>query len=111
MIELKISVVVPVYNEQGTIAACLKDIIDTLSQANLSFEIVAVNDGSRDGSQKVMLDLLEQYPDYLRVVDHVKNKGYGAALRTGIRMARGEIVVCMDGDGQHKAADILKVID
>jgi len=111
MKEIKLSVVIPVYDEVSTVSACLTDIVETLAQSSLSFEIVAVNDGSQDGTEEALLALLERYPDHLRVASHVRNKGMGAALRTGTRLARGEIVVWMDADGQHKATDILKLIE
>jgi glycosyltransferase involved in cell wall biosynthesis len=106
-----LSVVLPVYNEDEAVGGVIVDIVDVLSDAGLTFEVVAVNDGSRDCSEAVLQDLQQKYPEYLRIATHTINKGNGAALRTGIRLARGEIVVCMDADGQHQGADILQLLE
>jgi glycosyltransferase involved in cell wall biosynthesis len=105
-----VTVVLPVYQEEKNIEACIIGIVTLLESEKISFEIVAVDDGSRDDSLHLLLALQERFPDCLRVARHVANKGYGAALRTGIRLARGEIVVCMDADGQHSPVDIPKLL-
>jgi glycosyltransferase involved in cell wall biosynthesis len=102
----RISVILPVFEEKETVGVLIPAIIDRLGQEGESFEIVAVDDGSSDGTLEVLRGLREQHPDLVHVVRHVYNKGNGAALRTGIRVARGEIVVCMDADGQHSPDEI-----
>jgi glycosyltransferase involved in cell wall biosynthesis len=69
------------------------------------WEVIVVNDGSTDSTADVVL----QYE--ARLISHPYNKGYGASLKTGIRNATGEIVVIMDSDGQHDAADIEKLLE
>lgn len=100
----------PVFNEEDTLARVIDDTIRTLQDEALPFEIVAVDDGSRDGSFAILRSLQERYVGTLRIVQHVYNKGYGSALRTGIRCARGEVVVLMDADGQHSARDIPRLL-
>jgi glycosyltransferase involved in cell wall biosynthesis len=104
--EPRISVILPVYEEKDTLGSLIPAIIRQLGEEGLSFEIVAVDDGSSDGTAEVLDELRSLNPAHLRVIRHVYNKGYGAALRTGIRVARGEIVVCMDADGQHSPEKI-----
>jgi glycosyltransferase involved in cell wall biosynthesis len=104
------TVVLPVYNEEETIGECVEDIITFLSGLNLDFEVLPVDDGSRDHTLEVLRELQKRYPQCLRVASHTSNKGNGAAVRTGIRMARGEIVIIMDADGQHRASYIPELL-
>jgi glycosyltransferase involved in cell wall biosynthesis len=104
-----LSVVLPIFNEEAEIGALITRIVDTLTAEGESFEVIAVDDGSNDRTADALRDLRQSYPDRLRVARHLRNKGNGAALRTGIRIARGEIVVTMDADGQHSAEDIYKL--
>lgn len=106
-----LSVVVPVFDEAEAVGSVMEDIIQTLMCTGLSFEVVAVDDGSQDCSKANLLDLQRRFPDHLRVAGHVVNKGNGASLRTGIRVARGEIIVLMDADGQHVAEDIVRLLE
>jgi glycosyltransferase involved in cell wall biosynthesis len=105
-----ISLVIPIYNEEVTISQVIPEAIEILQAENHFFEIVAVDDGSSDRSFQVLRSIQEHHPDILRIVQHIYNKGYGAALRTGIRCARGELVVCMDADGQHSASQVANLI-
>jgi glycosyltransferase involved in cell wall biosynthesis len=82
-----------------------------LEHSGKEFEILAIDDGSEDGTAEALAGIRGQYPDRLRVVRHIYNKGNGAALRTGARLARGEVVVYMDADGQHAPNDIPKLLD
>jgi len=101
-----LSIVVPVYDEEKTAGPVLVDIIETVSSLGISFEVIAVDDGSKDGSLAVLQDVQRQHPQHLRIVQHIYNRGYGSALRTGIRCATGEVVLLMDADGQHQAKEI-----
>ncbi len=94
--EVRVSVVVPAYNEAGAIARCMQHLRTTLDAADFSAEIVVVDDGSTDGTGD-QLDEIEG----IRVLRHDRNRGYGAALKTGIRAARGEIIVITDADGTY----------
>jgi len=105
-----VSVVLPIYEEAEAIRELIPKIVETLQTENVGFEIVAVDDGSKDETPHVLKELREKNHKYLRVVRHLYNKGNGAALRTGIRVASGEIIVTMDSDEQHSPQDLPKLI-
>jgi dolichol-phosphate mannosyltransferase len=98
-----VSVVVPVRNEAGNIAPLVAEIEAAL--AGRDFEIVYVDDGSKDATQAELLVLMAERP-WLRQVRHEQSCGQSAALRTGVAMARAPIVVTIDGDGQNDPAFI-----
>ncbi len=104
--QVQLSVVLPVFEEESTVGDLIPRLVDTLRTEANSFEIIAVDDGSGDGTLEVLRALRARYPDWLKVVRHLHNRGNGASLRTGARVARGEIVVFMDADGQHAPEDI-----
>ena len=104
-----LSIVLPVYNERAAIGGLVSGIVVTLREAGVAFEVVAVDDGSTDGTFDVLCQKVGEFPESLRVVRHLTNKGNGASLRTGIQQARGAIVVTMDADGQHAPEDILRL--
>lgn len=97
------SIVIPVFNEKEAIGATLQE----LCRRGLHerFEIIVVDDGSTDGSGRAV----EAFPT-VRRIRHSTNRGYGAALKTGIRQARTGKVVLMDGDGQHSPDGIEEVV-
>jgi len=103
MSDLKFSIIIPAYNAASTITSVLDELTELISP---DCEIILVNDGSSDQTAEV----LENYAGReIRILEHVRNMGYGAALKTGIRAARNEIVVTFDADGQHDPA-FLKTI-
>lgn len=110
MNSLAVSVVLPIFEEAIIIQTLIPDIVQTLEEEGISFEIIAVDDGSNDDTAQILRQLKVDYPHVLRVVRHVYNKGNGAALRTGTRVARGEVVLYMDSDGQHLPSEIPKVL-
>ena len=99
-----ISIVVPAYNEEEVIVrfleACVRDI-----RRDLPFEIVVVNDGSRDNTRELVRGFTAKYT-FIRLVDHEVNRGLGKALETGIAAARGDVIVTMDSDLTHPPAMI-----
>ena len=97
----EISIVIPVFNEAPSLAKLLGEIRSLgLPRA----EIIVVDDGSSDGSAEAALQ------SGASVIRHPYNIGNGAAVKSGIRAARGRLIVLMDGDGQHKPEDILKLL-
>jgi glycosyltransferase involved in cell wall biosynthesis len=97
----QISIIIPVYNE----AANLRPVVERIrSLGLLGAEIIVVDDGSTDGSAEVALDAGAS------VIRHPYNIGNGAAVKSGIRAARGRVLVLIDGDGQHKPEDIPKLL-
>lgn len=107
--DLDVSVVVPVFNEAGNVKPLAEEIHAALD-GRLRFELVFVNDGSRDGTAAEMLGLLHRLPR-TRVVNHAGNYGQSAALRTGVQLARARWVASLDGDGQNDPSDVLKLWD
>ena len=93
-----VSVVIPVYNEVDSVAQTLESVQATLSASSLAFEIIAVDDGSTDGSGELLAGL--ELPNLVKVV-HPQNKGYGAALKSGVRQAKYGVVVITDADGTY----------
>lgn len=96
----RLSVIVPVYNEDGAI----KPVIEELLSACPDVEIVVVDDGSSDGTPDELAQL-----QGIVVVRHDRNRGYGAALKSGMRRASRDFVAWYDGDGQHTPEDLMAV--
>ncbi|HMK08974.1 MAG TPA: glycosyltransferase family 2 protein [Anaerolineales bacterium] len=103
---IEVSVVLPVFEEADQLEDLLGRIEATLRRGGRTFEIVVVDDGSKDETAEVLKRLAARHRRTLTVVRHLVNRGNGAALRSGIHVARGEIVVTMDADGQHAPEDI-----
>ena len=96
------SVVVPVFDEGGAAPALAREIAGAFKGAN--FEMVFVNDASRDNTLALLTELKAELP-MLRVLSHRKNSGQSRSIRTGILAARAPIVITLDGDGQNDPAD------
>jgi dolichol-phosphate mannosyltransferase len=105
-----LSVVFPVYNEEENVPLLLAEIAKALDGRGWSYEIVAVDDGSRDRSLEVLRENHGKYPT-LRVLAMEKNSGQTAALDAGWRNARGRMVVSLDADLQNDPADIPRMIE
>jgi len=103
-----VSIVVPVYNETGNLGLLLEEIAAAL--AGRSYEIVAVDDGSTDGSAEELVALRSRHPG-LRVVRFARNAGQSAAFAAGFRAARGAVIVTMDADLQNDPADVPALLD
>jgi glycosyltransferase involved in cell wall biosynthesis len=97
-----ISVVVPVFDEEGAAAALAREIAAAFAGAD--YEMIFVDDASRDATRQVLAQLKAEIPQ-LRVLAHRANSGQSRAIRTGVLGARGDIVVTLDGDGQNDPAD------
>ena len=96
---MKLTVIIPVYNEKKTI----QEILRRVAATDLADEILVVDDGSTDGTRDILTEL-----DGLlrcRVIYHVKNKGKGAAVRTGIEQARGDVLLIQDADLEYNPQD------
>jgi dolichol-phosphate mannosyltransferase len=105
---LALSVVVPVFNERDNVAPLVGEIVAAL-RGKTDFEIVYVDDCSRDDSLAVLKALKASTPE-LRVLAHGKQSGQSTAIRNGIKAARGEWIATLDGDGQNDPADIPKLL-
>ena len=103
-----ISVVVPVFDEAGAAPALAQEIAAAF--AGRSFEIIFVDDASRDDTRAVLSALRAEIPQ-LRVLSHQRNSGQSRAIRSGILGARGAVIVTLDGDGQNDPADGPALVD
>ncbi len=107
MVDSKVeySVVVPVFNEEGNIKRLHSEIVKVMSKISQDYEIIFVNDGSADGSLKVMKTLKP-----LTIIDLNRNYGQTTAFDAGFKASKGEIIISMDGDGQDDPSNIPKLL-
>jgi glycosyltransferase involved in cell wall biosynthesis len=96
----------PAHNEEANLEALVEEALATLPALADRFEIIAVDDGSRDATPAIADRLAAAHPEVVRVVHHPTNLGYGAALRSGFRAARHDLVCFTDGDRQFRVADL-----
>ena len=107
----EVSIVIPVYNEEAILHAAVVDLRERLLDCRFSYEVVLAENGSRDGTVRVGLELADRYPEV--ELFSVGEPNYGLALRRGIARARGELVICeeidlCDTDFHRRAVDILR---
>lgn len=108
--ELDLSIVVPVYNSAGTLASLLERLTQTIGTLTQSYEIILVDDGSRDDSWAVIQALRMKYADHLVAIQLMRNYGQHNTLMCGLSIARGEYVVTMDDDLQNPPEEIPKLL-
>lgn len=106
---IDLSVVIPVYNERDNLPPLLEEVEESLAPLGRSYEIVIVDDGSTDGSDRVLREMRSTHP-HLRVVSFARNAGQTAAMDAGFGRARGEVVVTLDADLQNDPADIRRLL-
>lgn len=104
-----ISVFFPAFNDEGTIAAMVTNALALLPCFTDDYEVIVVNDGSADGTAAVLDELARTLPR-VRVVHHHRNRGYGAALRTGFNHASKELIFYTDGDGQYDTREMVTLL-
>jgi glycosyltransferase involved in cell wall biosynthesis len=105
-----VSVVVPVYNEEQNVGPLLDSLQDALEGLGRPYELIVIDDGSTDATLARLREAVARFPT-LRVVRLRGNFGQTAALAAGFDLARGELIVTMDGDRQNDPADIPRLID
>jgi glycosyltransferase involved in cell wall biosynthesis len=95
----RVSLVLACYNEQQVLAASFAEIHATLAELGRSFEVLFVDDASRDGTRRIIAEIVAAHPELpLRVIHHERNRGRGASVTDGFRAARGEIAGYLDVD-------------
>ncbi|MBI3209448.1 MAG: glycosyltransferase family 2 protein [Candidatus Solibacter usitatus] len=104
-----ISVFFPAYNDAPSLPGLLETTFRVLAANFADYEVIVVNDGSRDATAQVLQRLQIQYGTRLRVVTHAANRGYGGALRSGFEAATKELVFYTDGDGQYDPAELMEL--
>ncbi len=92
----KVTVVIPMFNEEKGIPKVLDNIKDVMSESGWDYEIIAIDDGSSDKTAEIV-----QQQEDVKLIQHNENRGYGAALKTGIRHSSGDIIVITDADGTY----------
>jgi glycosyltransferase involved in cell wall biosynthesis len=101
----------PAHNEEANLDGLVTEALEVLPALAETFEIIIVDDGSRDGTGRMADELTAAHPGVVRAVHHPTNLGYGAALRSGFRAARHDHVAFTDGDRQFRVVDIGRLID
>jgi glycosyltransferase involved in cell wall biosynthesis len=105
-----LSVFFPAYNDAPSLPQLLARTFDALETHVVDYEVIVVNDGSRDNTAQVLEELRQRYQPYLRLVTHEQNRGYGGALRSGFASATKEFVFYTDGDGQYDAGELPRLL-
>ncbi len=100
-----LSIIMPAYNEESNIETTIRAAHKVLAGMGVEGEIVVTNDGSRDRTQELLERLSGDYPN-LVVVNHQKNLGYGAALKSAVQASKGEYVATIDSDGQFDISEL-----
>jgi glycosyltransferase involved in cell wall biosynthesis len=109
--EHRVSVVLPAYNEEALIERTVRHVAEVVRHLVDDYEIVVVNDGSRDRTREILVRLMASAPDlHLRTVSHTRNQGYGAALASGFDAARAELILMLDADGQFDVAEVVHLL-
>jgi glycosyltransferase involved in cell wall biosynthesis len=107
----RLSYFFPAHNEEANLAGLVEEALATLPGLADAFEIIVVNDGSRDATGRIADELAAAHPGVVRAVHHPTNLGYGAALRSGFRAAAHDHVAFTDGDRQFHVEDLGRLID
>jgi glycosyltransferase involved in cell wall biosynthesis len=105
-----LSVIFPAFNEEGNIRAVVEDAYQNIWKFTSLFEIIVVNDGSKDRTGDICDRLVEELPE-VRVVHHARNQGYGAALKSGIQSAQHDLIFFTDADGQFDIKEVAALLE
>lgn len=107
---MKFSIFFPVYKDEHTVRRMIEKSQAVASQISDDWEIVIVDDGSPDRSGEIAQEMAKEIPQ-LKVIRHPKNKGYGAAVKTGLSVATGDFVAMTDGDDEYDVFDLLRMME
>lgn len=108
---MDISVVIPIYNEEGNLATLFARLCKAMDALGKSWEVIFVNDGSKDASGALLRDYQKQRPDVVRIIDFNGNFGQHTAITAGFERAKGGTIVTLDADLQNPPEEIHKLIE
>ncbi len=107
----KLSIVIPVYNEEKSLVELFNRIKNVLSKLVIEYEVIFVDDGSDDNSLRILLELYENNKNLMKVIEFRRNFGKAAALQAGFKEASGDIIITMDSDLQDLPEEIPKFLE
>lgn len=107
----RLSYFFPAHNEEANLEGLVTEALESLPALAETFEIIAVDDGSRDRTPEIADRLAAEHPDVVRVVHHPAQRGYGGALRSGFEASRYELLAFTDGDRQFRVADLGRLVE
>lgn len=105
----QITAIMPSLNEEKNLASAVRNVLQAYQRFGINGEVVIVNDGSTDGTGKLAEELRQKDPS-LQVIHHATPQGIGGSFWDGVKVARGEVVVMIPGDGENDAAEILRYL-
>jgi len=108
---LRVSVILPIYCDETTVREVVMRALNMLHRCADDYEIILVDDCSPDRSGKIADELANEHRAVVRVIHHAKNRGYGAAIKSGIEAARYEWICTVDGDNEYDVYDIEKMLN
>ena len=106
---VRLSYFFPAHNEEANLEGLVREALETLPRIADTFEIIAVNDGSKDRTREIADRLAAEHPGVVRAIHHERNRGYGGALRSGFEAARFDLLCFTDGDRQFRVADLARL--
>jgi len=104
--EKNLTIIIPAYNEEESLKIFLPQLIDFCKTK--SFQLVVINDCSTDNSKKIISEIFKEY-NFVKLINHKVNKGYGGAIKTGIAASQTKYLITIDADGQHMLEDVEKL--
>ncbi len=106
----RLSILIPLYNEEEFIAALLTRVMEAPLPPGMERELIVVDDASTDGSSEIAQEFALKYPDVIRLIRHEQNQGKGAAIRSAIALASGEFCVIQDSDLEYDPREYVKLL-